>query len=46
MAVQIIKDKELWNTFVDESPYGLLFHKWDFLNIMEKYARARHWNVF
>jgi hypothetical protein len=38
MAVQIIKDKELWDAFVDESPYGLLFHKWDFLNIMEKHS--------
>jgi len=38
MAVQIIKDKELWDALVDESPYGLLFHKWDFLNIMEKHS--------
>lgn len=38
MSVQIIKDKELWDALVDESPYGLLFHKWDFLNIMEKHS--------
>jgi lipid II:glycine glycyltransferase (peptidoglycan interpeptide bridge formation enzyme) len=38
MVVELIKDKELWDEFVDKSPYGLLFHKWDFLKIMEKYS--------
>ena len=39
MVVQIIKDKVLWDTFVDESPYGLLFHKWDFLEIVAKHTK-------
>lgn len=38
MPVEKIKDKELWDGFVDESLYGLLFHKWDFLNIIEKHT--------
>lgn len=38
MVVELIKDKELWDEFVDKSPYGLLFHKWDFLKIMEKFS--------
>jgi len=37
MAIKIIKNKDLWDTFVDESSYGLLYHKWDFLNIMAKH---------
>lgn len=41
MTVKIIEDKELWNKFVDESPYGLLFHKWDFLKIMEKHTKYK-----
>lgn len=38
MAVMMINDKALWDKFVDESPYGLLFHKWDFLHIIEKHT--------
>ena len=38
MTLRIIKDKEAWDNFVDESPYGYLFHKWDFLKVMEKYS--------
>ncbi|MGA9141109.1 MAG: GNAT family N-acetyltransferase [Methanocella sp.] len=38
MTAGIIDDKSLWDGFVDKSPYGLLFHKWDFLKIMEKYS--------
>lgn len=38
MTIKIIEDKELWDSFVDESPYGLLYHKWDFLNIIEKHS--------
>lgn len=36
--ISIIEDKVLWDKFVDESPYGLLFHKWDFLKIMEEHS--------
>ncbi len=38
IAIKIIKDKDLWDALVDESPYGLLYHKWNFLNIIEKHS--------
>ncbi len=38
MTVTIIADRELWDRAVDESPYGLIYHKWDFLKIAEKYT--------
>ncbi len=38
MDVEQINDNEVWDKFVDESPDGLLFHKWDFLKIMEKHS--------
>lgn len=41
MVVEIINDKGLWDGFIDESPQGMLFHKWDFLKIAEKYTRFR-----
>lgn len=41
MTAEIIDDKGLWDRFIDESPHGLLFHKWDFLKIIEKYTHFR-----
>ena len=38
MSVKIIDDSSLWDSFVDESPHGVLFHKWEFLKIIEKYS--------
>ncbi len=38
MPIEIINDKATWDRFVDESPHSLLFHRWDFLAIMEKYS--------
>lgn len=38
MTIKLIEDKEIWDRFVDQSSYGLLFHKWDFLKIMEKHT--------
>ncbi len=38
MTVELIESKEIWDKFVDESPYGLIFHKWEFLKIVEKYS--------
>ena len=38
MSVELIGDRALWDDFVEKSPYGLLFHKWDFLKIMEKHT--------
>lgn len=38
MTVRVITDKKLWDKFIDDSPYGLLFHKWDFLKTIEKHT--------
>lgn len=38
MPVELINDRILWDRFIDESPYGSIFHKWDFLKIVEKYT--------
>jgi hypothetical protein len=38
MPVEIIHDKALWDKFIDDSPHGLLFHRWDFLKIAEKHT--------
>lgn len=38
MTVELIEDRRVWDQFVDESPYGVLPHKWDFLKIAEKYS--------
>lgn len=38
MSVEIIDDKGTWDEFVEKSPYGTLYHKWDFLKIIEKYS--------
>jgi hypothetical protein len=41
MTVKLMDDGRQWDSFVEESPYGLLFHKWDFLKIVEKYSGYR-----
>ena len=41
MVVKLIDNKELWDKFMDESPYGTLFHKWDFLKVIEKHSGYR-----
>jgi hypothetical protein len=38
MSIKIIDDSSLWDAFVDESREGVLFHKWKFLKIIEKYS--------
>jgi hypothetical protein len=38
---QLIEDKELWDSFVDQSKDGTLFHKWNSLRIMEKYSGCK-----
>jgi hypothetical protein len=38
MAIELIKDKDIWDEFVEASRYGLLFHRWDFLKIIEKHS--------
>lgn len=41
MSIRIITDKNLWDRFVEDSPYGLLFHKWDFLKIAERHSHNK-----
>lgn len=39
MAIKQITDRNQWDRFVNESPCGLVYHKWDFLKLAEKYTR-------
>jgi len=41
MVVELLENKTRWDQFVDTSPQGLLFHKWDFLKTVEKHSRHR-----
>lgn len=38
MSIILINDNNLWDDFVDNSPDGLLFHKWDFLEAMAEFT--------
>jgi len=38
MSIELINDKTVWDSFVEKSPTGLLFHKWDFLNSIAKFT--------
>ncbi|KUG20316.1 MAG: GNAT family N-acetyltransferase [Methanomicrobiaceae archaeon] len=38
MPVELLQNGSVWDAFIDESPYGLLFHKWDHLKILEGYT--------
>jgi hypothetical protein len=39
MAVELLDDKKRWDQFVETSPQGLLFHKWDFLKTVERHSK-------
>jgi hypothetical protein len=41
MVIELIKDKDIWDRFIDKSNDGTLFHKWDCLKIMEKYTNSK-----
>src|SRR5665647_621368 len=41
MAVELLEDKKRWDQFVENSPQGLLFHKWDFLKTVERHSQYR-----
>jgi hypothetical protein len=41
MAVELLEDKKRWDQFVETSPQGLLFHKWDLLKIVERHSKYR-----
>jgi len=39
MTVELLEDKKRWDQFVENSPQGLLFHKWDFLKTVERHSK-------
>ena len=38
MIATLTTNKKQWDMFVDSSPSGLLFHRWDFLKTIEKHT--------
>jgi len=36
MQISIIHERDVWDRFIDQSPYGTIFHRWDFLKTVEK----------
>jgi hypothetical protein len=38
MAINLVNQQQEWDRFIDASPYGLLYHKWNFLKLIEKYT--------
>jgi hypothetical protein len=41
MVVKLIDDQGLWDKHIEDSVYGTLFHKWDFLKIIEKHSESK-----
>ena len=41
MAVELLEDKDRWDQFIESSPQGSLFHKWDFLKTVERHSGHR-----
>ncbi|HEY3272411.1 MAG TPA: GNAT family N-acetyltransferase [Methanocella sp.] len=41
MTVRLIENGVLWDRFLDETPYGSIFHRWKMLKIVEKYCPFR-----
>jgi hypothetical protein len=41
LSVKICTEREEWDQFVESTPQGTIFHKWDFLRIMEKHNVKR-----
>ena len=41
MTVRLIEDGAAWDRFLDETPYGTIFHRWQMLKIVEKYSGYR-----
>lgn len=40
MTASRIDDKDVWDAFIDESPSGLLFHKWDYLHLTAEHTKS------
>ena len=41
MVVELLEDKKRWDQFVETSPQGSLFHKWDLLKTLERHSQYR-----
>jgi len=41
ITLEITKDKELWDSLVEKSPHGTIFHTWKFLKIVEKHTNSK-----
>ncbi|MGZ4894097.1 MAG: GNAT family N-acetyltransferase [Halobacteriota archaeon] len=41
MTVELLEDKKRWDQFVENSPQGSLFHKWDFLKTVERHSKYK-----
>jgi hypothetical protein len=41
MSIAVMENKGVWDRFVDDSPYGTIFHRWDFLKIVETHTGYR-----
>ena len=41
MVVELLEDKKRWDQFVENSPQGSLFHKWDLLKTLERHSQYR-----
>ncbi|KLK88540.1 hypothetical protein SZ63_05905 [Methanoculleus sediminis] len=41
MVLELVKDRDTWDSFVDASPYGLLFHRWDYITITARHTGYR-----
>ena len=39
MVVELLEHKKRWDQFVETSPQGLLFHRWDFLKTVERHSK-------
>lgn len=38
MSVKVMGDEAAWDKLVDDSPHGMLFHKWGFLKLIESHT--------
>jgi hypothetical protein len=41
MTVRLIEEGTVWDKFLDDTPYGSIFHRWQMLKIVEKYTPYR-----
>jgi len=41
MVVELLDDKKRWDQFVETSPQGSLFHRWDFLKTVERHSKYK-----